>query len=755
MSVLPMVAQRLIIAGQVQGVGFRPFVYRQAMEHGLTGWVRNDLGRVSIHLQGDPKAIDACVDALLHRPPAIARPRLWSRDDAPLRQLHDFQILASEEGAGDRDIHVPPDYFTCDACLAELRNPADRRYRYPFINCTQCGPRYTLIDRLPYDRPNTSMAGFPLCPDCAREYTDPADRRFHAEPLACPVCGPQLQLVRDGVQETTGEQALADVVAALRRAEVVAVKGVGGYHLLCDARSDAAVALLRERKPRPHKPLAVLFPQQGVDGLAAVREYCTLDAEQGALLRSPARPIVLLPLREHGALASAIAPGLAELGVMLPYSPLHHLLLDDFGAPLVATSANLSGEPVLTDGRDVEVRLGRVTRILLHHDRPIVRPADDSVFRPLAGACRPLRLGRGCAPLELTLPRPLRDPVLAVGGHMKNTVALAWHDRVVISPHIGELDSPRGLAVFQQVVEDLQQLYGVHAERLVCDAHPGYASNRWAHDSGLPVQSVFHHHAHASVLAAEYPETSRWLVFAWDGVGYGEDGSLWGGEALLGSPGAWWRVASLRRFHLPGGEAAGRAPWRSALALCWESGIDWPDAPDDGGLLRHAWARGLNAPLSSAAGRLFDAASALTGLVKDASFEGQGPMWLEAQAARGAGQPMALPLEADEHGVWRTDWAPLLPMLLDAARPVQQRAAAFHASLAAAIVSQAERLRELHGDFAVGLVGGVFQNRLLAKQVLGGLQEKGMRAYLPRQVPLNDGGLCLGQVMEAVAGEVY
>lgn len=748
MSVPPVAALRLTIGGQVQGVGFRPFVYRVATAHGLQGWVRNDLGRVSIHVQGDPQALESCVAELLQRPPAIARPRLLSRQSAAVQALADFRILASDSrGAGD--IHVPPDHSTCEACLAELGDASDRRHRYPFINCTQCGPRYTLIQRLPYDRPNTSMAGFMLCPECAREYADPGDRRFHAEPLACPVCGPQLQLLEDGQRVATREAALAGTVRALRQGEVVAVKGVGGYHLVCDASNDAAVGSLRERKPRPDKPLAVLFPQQGGDGLAAVRRCCEVDAAQAALLLSPARPIVLLAWRQRTGLAAALAPGLRELGVMLPYSPLHHLLVDDFGGPLVATSANLSGEPVLTDRATVQARLGRVTRTVLDHDRPIVRPADDGLYRQLAGACRPLRLGRGNAPLELSLPRPLAQPLLAVGGHMKNAVALGWDDRVVVSPHIGELGTPRGQAVFEQVIEDLQRLYGVRAERVVCDAHPGYASSRWARSSGLPVREVFHHRAHAGVLAAEYPEVSRWLAFTWDGVGYGEDGSLWGGEALLGQPGAWRRVASLRPFRLPGGEAAGRSPWRSALALCWEAHVDWPGAPDDGGLLRHAWQRGLNSPASSAAGRLFDAAAALTGLLREASFEGQGPMWLEARAAGVSAEPLPLPLLVDPDGVWRTDWAPLLPMLLDPQRSVEQRAARFHASLAGAIVDQALRLRDLHGPFTVGLVGGVFQNRLLCDQVLAGLRHAGIEAQLPTQVPVNDGGLCLGQLLEA------
>jgi len=745
---LPLSALRLSVGGQVQGVGFRPFVYRLALSHGLSGWVRNDLGRVTIQVQGAAASLDAFCRDLIAQAPAIARPQLLSRTGAGAEACDDFRIVTSA-ATGQRDIHLPPDYFTCPDCRRELNDPADRRYRYPFINCTQCGPRYTLIERLPYDRPNTAMAGFALCPICAAEYADPADRRFHAEPLACPVCGPRLWFVGAGQRIDDTGQALDATMATLREGLIVAVKGVGGYHLLCDAANDMAIDRLRATKPRPDKPLAVLFPERGADGLAAVRACCEADAEQAALLTGPARPIVLLPLRDDSPLSAGLAPGLAELGVMLPYSPLHHLLLQGFDGPLVATSANLSGEPVLTGGGDVETRLGHVADACLHHDRPIVRPADDSVYRSIGGRCRPLRLGRGVAPLELPLARPLPRPLLAVGGHMKNSIALAWDDRVVMSPHIGELGSPRGLDVFGQVIADLQSLYGVHAEAVACDAHPGYASSRWARASGLPVLPVLHHHAHAAQLAAEYPDHVRWLVFTWDGVGYGEDGSLWGGEALLGNPGDWQRVASLRPFRPPGGEQAGRAPWRSALALCWEAGVDWPGAPPDSPLLQHAWRRGLNSPVTSAAGRLFDAAAALTGMLQDASFEGQGPMLLEAAASDASASSIAMPLAADDDGIWRGDWAPLLPMLLDAGLPVAERAACFHTSLAQQLVDQACRVREQVGDFTVGLSGGVFQNRLLTGLAMEGLQQAGFEVHMPLQVPVNDGGICLGQMIEA------
>lgn len=729
------------LTGQVQGVGFRPFVYRLAHAHGLAGWVRNRLGEVEILAEGSHEALERFAVALIAEAPPLARPSIASMRALAPSGLSGFEIRASAATEKPR-IHVPPDYFACPDCLREVDDPNDRRHGYPFTNCTQCGPRYTLIERLPYDRANTSMAGFPLCPNCQREYTNPLDRRFHAEPIACPVCGPQLSFVaQDNVVHGNAE-ALAATLAALRDGQVVAVKGVGGYHLMCAARNAEAVAALRLRKPRPAKPLAVMFPD-----LAAVERYVELRAGERELLCSPVRPIVLARKRDGADLAAQIAPGLGEVGVLLPYAPLHHLLCRAFAGPLVATSGNLSGEPVLTDNTEAQTRLAQVAEAFLHHDRPIVRPADDPVFRSIAGRPRPLRLGRGCAPLELRLPRALAEPVLAVGGHLKLTVCLAWDDRAVISPHIGEMGTPRSQAVFEQVAADLQRLYGVRAARLACDAHPGYTTTRWAQANGLPVTRVWHHHAHASALAGEIDTDNDWLVFTWDGTGYGEDGTLWGGESLHGRPGAWRRVASFRPFRLPGGDKAGREPWRSAAALCWETESPFTLERADLELLHQAWRKRINAPPSSAVGRLFDAAASLTGLLQSGSFEGQGPMYLEA-VARGAGKAVELPLERDGDGVWRNDWAPLLEPLRDTALPVAQRAADFHVSLARAIRRQAERLAQEHAFTRVGLTGGVFQNALLAGLAVAELRAAGFQVELPEHLPCNDAGISFGQVME-------
>jgi hydrogenase maturation protein HypF len=744
-------AHRWRIAGRVQGVGFRPFVYRLAHHFELTGWVRNTGGEVEIHAQGPAERLVAFGEALLAQAPSAARAQLLQEQPARAVPTQGFRILASAIGV-PAHIHVPPDLFTCDECLEELRDPTARRFRYPFINCTQCGPRYTLIRALPYDRPNTSMERFVLCRECAEEYANPLDRRFHAQPLACPACGPILRWDEGAGRRLCGNaSALAAAQTALREGKIVAARGIGGYHLLCDAADENAVARLRERKGRPAKPLAVMVPWRGSDGLDYARELSHLSPQESAALRDAVRPIVLTARRTDTRLAASIAPGLRELGLMLPYSPLHHLLLEDFGAALVATSGNLSGEPVLTEPEEVQQRLTDVVDGYLHHDRPIVRPADDPVIRVIAGLPRPVRLGRGTAPLELNLPGPVQVPTLAVGAYLKNTVALAWGDRAVVSPHVGDLESPRARAVFIQIAHDVQQLYGVRAECIVHDAHPNFPNTRWARGCGLPTRAVWHHHAHAAAVAGEFACKAPLLCFAWDGVGLGPDGTLWGGEALYGRPGAWKRMATFRAFRLPGGERAAREPWRTALALCRESGHACPDDVDLGGpLLRQAFDAGLNAPATTAVGRLFDAAAALLGLCRSASYEGEAPMRLEALCEADAPAP-PLPLGRDSDGILRSDWATLVPMLLDARRTDAVRAAAFHASLAQALCDQALAIRERTGVASVGLAGGVFQNRILTEQVQRRLAAAGFEVLIPQQLPVNDAAISYGQLIEATA----
>ncbi|MDP2902905.1 MAG: carbamoyltransferase HypF [Methylovulum sp.] len=741
-------AFHIAITGRVQGVGFRPFVSRLAHEFALAGWVRNHSGQVEIWVEGAGEALTAFTSALLDRAPPLAQPEYPTVSPVTPCGYGTFTIERSDTG-NNTNTHIPPDYFVCDDCLAEMQNPAERRYRYPFINCTQCGPRYTLIDHLPYDRPNTAMASFGLCPACQAEYSNPLDRRYHAQPLACSCCGPSLSFCRPGYSDLLGnETALTACLAGLSKGLIVAVKGVGGYHLLCDATHPDPVLRLRERKRRPDKPFAVLVPWRGEDGLALVNQLADLCATEKHQLCSPLRPIVLVKKRHNSILTDAIAPGLDEVGLMLPYSPLHHLLANGYGIPLVATSANLSGEPVLTDNDEVGTRLGHVADAFLHHNRPIRRPADDSVFRRIAGKTRPVRMGRGLAPIERKLPFQLQQPLLAVGADLKNTVALGFRDRVVVSPHIGDLGSLRSLQVFEQLIADFQRLYDVIPQAIVCDAHPGYHSSHWAKRQGLPIMPVFHHHAHASALAGEHALAGQLLVFTWDGTGYGEDGTIWGGEALLGSPGGWHRAGSLRPFYLPGGDKASREPWRCALSVCWELGIDWPEGPEDVGLLQQVWERRINSPATSSVGRLFDAAATLIGIAHNASYEGHAAMRLEAIGVSGA-EAIALPVAQNAAGVFVSDWGPLLPFLMDTRVSPSERSSVFHASLATTLANQAKLICKTHGISQVGLTGGVFQNRLLTEQAQSALEKLGFDVYLHDAIPSGDGGLSFGQIIEA------
>lgn len=729
-----MVSRRIELGGRVQGVGFRPFVFLLAQRFGLSGWVRNGAGVVEIMAAGPEGQVAAFAAALLAEAPAAARPVLLG--DAAADWAGDgFEILESV-GAGDAMRGLPPDLAPCAACLREMEDPADRRYRYPFINCTQCGPRYSLIRALPYDRKNTGMAGFALCAACDTEYHDPANRRFHAEPVACPDCGP-----RCWFGELSGEAALQACITALRAGRIIAVKGVGGYHLFCDAASEAAVQALRARKHRPDKPLAVLFPAD----LAALRVCVALDDAALKVLRGAARPILLLARRAGTALAQGVAPGMGTLGVMLADSPLHHLLAEGFGAPLVATSANRSGAPMLTDPAAAERELAAIADGFLHHDRPIERAVDDSVLREIDGRPRMIRAGRGFSPIERRLPFTLAEPVLAVGGHLKSTLALGIEDRVVISPHLGDLDDPASCAQFARMAEDVQALYGVRARVFLADAHPGYASAQWAQRQDGRGVRVWHHHAHASALAGEMGGGEERLVFTWDGVGLGPDGALWGGEALLGRPGDWRVVARLRRLRLQGGDAVGREPWRCGAAMCWQTGAEPPDGLAPGEMARQGWAAGVNCHESSAVGRLFDGAAALLGLCRVASFEGQGPALLEALAAPAEAAALALTVRGD---VLEADWGPLVPMLRDDALALPVRAGRFHAALAATGLEIARAMRARYGVATVGLAGGVFQNRLLSEMLLGLLRADGFLAQLGEAIPCNDAGLSFGQIIE-------
>ncbi len=646
---------KMEIRGAVQGVGFRPFVYRLATGLGLSGWVLNDIRGVFLEVEGDLERLSAFRERLrVETPP---RARIRGLDESWLDPIgyEGFQIRESE-AKGIKTVLVLPDIATCQDCLAEILDPLNRRYRYPFANCTNCGPRFTIVRDLPYDRPNTTMRGFALCRECRAEYENPLDRRFHAQPTACAACGPRLAAwTGSGEVLARGDEALALAADALLRGDVLACKGLGGFHLMCDARNEAAVSRLRDRKAREDKPFALM-----VKDLAGARLLAEVSPAAADLLESAEAPIVLLPRLGEEAVARAVAPGRPELGLMLPATPLHHLLLRAVGFPLVATSGNLSEEPICTDELEALSRLDGMADLFLVHDRPIERHADDSVVRIAAGAPRVLRRARGYAPFPVPVAEEL-PVILAVGAHMKTAVALGLGGQVFLSQHIGDLETPEAMNAFRRVIADFLRLYEARPALVAHDLHPGYPSTRWAEEwaveNGVPSFAVQHHHAHLVSCLAENGAPGPALGVAWDGTGYGTDGTVWGGEFLRGDAGGFTRFAHLRPFRLPGGEAAVREPRRAALAVLFEilggDALSREDlapvrafSPDERTLLARMLETGLNAPVTTSAGRLFDAVASLLGLSQRTRYEGQAAMALEGSGRPERGWSLAAPARA-------------------------------------------------------------------------------------------------------------
>ena len=722
---------RVVVRGAVQGVGFRPAVYRLAEKLRLAGWVRNSGAGLEIEVEGSSEQLDQFLHKLKveWRRAAVVTAEKVSRI-APAGSAW-FEILPSDESVA-KTAAVSPDLATCPECQRELLDLADRRFGYAFTNCTHCGPRFTIQLDIPYDRPNTTMRKFLLCANCRKEYESPQDRRFHAQPNACSVCGPHVWLEPAGREEAPA----TGLARALARGEVAALKGVGGFQLLADARSPAAVSRLRERKGREAKPLAVLMPS-----LAVVREHCLLGAAEEALLSSPAAPIVLLRPRADSNLAPEVSKSSPYVGLMLPASPLHHLLMLEYPYPVVATSGNRSDEPIAIGNREARKRLRGVADVFLMHNRPIARPCDDSVVRVSRGGTQVLRRARGYAPLPVVTPSEL-PPVLAVGGHMKNTVAVAIGREVFLSQHVGDLDAVESRRAFERGIEDLCTLYRFEPQIVACDLHPDYASTRWALASGLRAVQIQHHHAHVAACAAENAIESDYLGVAWDGTGLGLDGTVWGGEFFLVHHGHFDRIAHLRPFRLPGGEAAIRDCSRPAAGLVWEAfGATAADVIA-GPLVRSMLAGQVNAPLTSSVGRLFDAAAYLSGAAQRNCFEGQAAMCLErAIGKEDSGEAYRI---ENHDGVG--DWAPLIEAIMRDRRAnidTGQISVRFHNALANWILEVARQA----GTRDVVLSGGVFQNAYLTERASAGLEESGFRVLTHHQVPCNDGGIALGQAV--------
>jgi len=749
-------AKSIRVTGVVQGVGFRPFVYNLARRCGLTGWVQNTSGGVDIHVEGDPAQVAAFLLRLRDEAPMLSRIDCISSRDCAVQRCDSFEIRASETVVGAFQ-PISPDVAVCDDCLRELRDPAARRYRYPFINCTHCGPRFTIIIDIPYDRPLTTMAPFAMCPECEREYHDPADRRFHAQPISCPTCGPHIWL-EAASGYAADDDAIKATAALLREGQIVAIKGLGGFHLACDATNAQAVARLRMRKGRAAKPFALMMAN-----LDVVRQYCRVSTAEARLLQSSASPIVLLErLPDSGAIAPEAAPGQATLGVMLPYTPLHVLLFDEGLPPLVMTSGNHSEEPIVTANDEARARLSDLADAFLMHDRDIHIRTDDSVMRIFQGDELPLRRSRGYAPYPVHLPFALLQ-ILGVGGEIKNTFCLTRNAYAFMGHHIGDMENYETLRSFETGIAHYERLFRIQPAIIAHDLHPNYRSTRYAQQradaEGLICVPVQHHHAHIAAVLAEHrhPGDRPVIGVCFDGTGYGTDGTIWGGEFLIARYDTFERAAWLRPVPLPGGDAATRRIARLALSylMAADALADVPDAvradlsPPEERTVRIQIARGLNAPLTSSMGRLFDTVAALAGVCLENTYEGQAAIELEAQ------------LDRTEMGQYTFTWdgrvidfAPVIQaVLIDVHRGCDAGviAARFHRAVADIIDRVCARLAEQYAVDEVALSGGVFQNVALLGMTLPLLHQRGLTVYTHRLVPPNDGGLALGQAVVAAA----
>ncbi|MHB9133710.1 MAG: carbamoyltransferase HypF [Armatimonadota bacterium] len=747
---------RVVIHGAVQGVGFRPFVYRLATALGLTGWVINNAQGVFIEVEGPhPSLASFLLRIEREKPP---RSFIQSLESSFLDRVsfNTFEIRHSEE-AGAKSALILPDIATCPDCLRDICDPGNRRFRYPFTNCTNCGPRFSIIEALPYDRPNTTMRQFAMCEHCWAEYENPLDRRFHAQPNACPVCGPHVELWQaDGAVLATHDDALQEAVAAIHRGEIVAVKGIGGFHLLVDAANEDAVYRLRERKHREEKPLALMCPTLG-----HARTLCEVSEIEERLLLSPEAPIVLLHRRADNHMTPSLAPHNPYLGIMLPYSPLHHLLLSDLDIPVVATSGNLSDEPICTDEQEALTRLREIADVFLVHNRPITRHVDDSIVRVMMDREMVQRRARGYAPLPIHVQEPL-PTLLAVGAHLKNTIAASVGQDVFVSQHIGDLETAQAFDAFQRVIGDFNTMYALKPEQVACDAHPDYLSSQFARSYAPAVHAVQHHYAHVLACMAENELEPLVLGISWDGTGYGLDGTIWGGEFLLVDETSFTRSAHLRTFTLPGGDKAVREPCRSALGVLYAIFGDELFTMTDLApmrafttqelvVLQTILLRKINAPITSSAGRLFDAVAAIAGLRQHVRFEGQAAMELEF-AIEGMTTDDAYELTIvdsdDPYQPLIIDWEPMIRVVLEETQggvPLGMRAAKFHNALVEAMVAVARHV----GVEQVALSGGGFQNRYLTERAITRLREAGFRPYWHQRIPPNDGGIALGQIIAA------
>ncbi len=743
--------KKIEISGLVQGVGFRPFIYQLASRYELKGYVQNNSAGVQIEIEGSLSRVEIFMQALRQEFPPLARIDSLNSTDGSLQSYETFQIISSEEER-DKSALISPDISLCDTCKKEMDDPSNRRYKYPFINCTDCGPRYSIIETVPYDRPNTSMRFFTMCKQCEQEYTNPLDRRFHAQPISCFECGPTVSLLdSEGMVLEQEAEAIAMAVQAVLEGKIIALKGLGGFHLICDAENVEAVSRLRTRKKRPGKPFAVMFAD-----IRMIKASAEISPEEERLIRSKEKPIVITAKKKTSALCDEVAPGIDRLGVFLPYTPLHHLLLQGIQKPVVATSANLSEEPIISDAKVILEKLGHVVDFILDHDREIINTNDDSVMQIVAGKTVVLRMARGFTPKSMTLPLKSKKKILAIGAHQKDTITLAFEDRLILSPHIGDLNSIEAFEYFERTVETFKRIYDFTPEVIVCDKHPQYETTKWADqlkakDTSLSLIKVQHHHAHLLAVKAEHALGGKVLGFAFDGTGYGDGKAIWGAEVMIADDHEYERLYSLRPFKLLGGDKAIKEPRRSALSLLFEYlsldevlELDIASTNEFSGseteLLHKVWEKGLNAPYSSSMGRLFDAIASLSDIVQVSSFEGECGLKMEGHVDTSNTEAFDFTIK---DGL--IDCEPMVREIITMRDSVTIVSMFFNT-----LVKIIEEIASSHPELPVLFSGGVFQNKVLVWKIEKRFEEIGRSVYFQNETAVNDGGISLGQAWFAL-----
>lgn len=745
------VNKRISLTGVVQGVGFRPFVYQLAHRYDLKGEVHNDSEGVEVEIEGSLDKVEAFMKDLYQELPPLARIDSAESQDGTLIGYTEFKIIPSQKST-EKNALISPDIASCEKCLSEMNDPSNRRYQYPFINCTDCGPRYSIIETVPYDRPNTSMRFFKMCKACEEEYLNPLNRRFHAQPISCFSCGPTLTLI-DTKQKTLSEnaEAIEMAVKAVKEGKIIALKGLGGFHLICDANNAEAVSLLRKRKNRPAKPFAVMFSD-----IESLKSSAELSSEEETLVKSKEKPIVIVSKREKAMVCREVSPGIDRIGVFLPYTPLHHLLLQGVGKPIVATSANLSDEPIIRDSKNIVEKLGHVIDLVLDHDRDIINTNDDSVMQIVEGKKIFLRMARGFTPKSIKLPFKSDKNILAVGANQKNTITLIFDDKLIISPHIGDLNSIEAFEYFERTVETFKRVYGFKPEVVVCDKHPEYETSKWAkrlkaRKPSIDLLEVQHHYAHILAVKTEHNLTGKVLGFAFDGTGYGDDGTIWGGEIMIANDHTYERKYSLQPFRLLGSEKAVKEPYRSAISLLFEYfsleevmelDLDLVDrlSKDELILLHKAWEKGLNSPYCSSMGRLFDAVASLANISHISSFEGESGLKMEGHVDEAITQSFTFTIHEGVIGV-----ESMIHEIIEMNDRVKIVSMFFN-TLVEIIVEVASLYPELPMVFS----GGVFQNKVLLEKTVKRFKEMERRVYCQHETSVNDGGVSLGQAWFAL-----